>query len=235
MSQPNTTSVPDFKIRVIDEAHGRAIQEELFKRGVKWITGDKEISVYEDSAYLFVRDNRLTWMTPNEHYFIDQKEEEHTFTNGKFSFDKEEAKPDADGWIEWCCGGCPVEDGVMVDYRLSSGREVYNSLGQGRCWSHFVGSSANIVAYRVHKPKSDSASVPTETVVASSVECKGLTWLDTPAQEQPALKPKKDWQQARLLDVLKEMTRLVEQADYDTVYDLLTDEAAPLVNDLKWK
>ncbi len=152
MSQPNTTSVPDFKIRVIDEAHCRAIQEELFKRGVKWITGDEKARVYKEFAYLFVRDNRLSWTAPNEHYFINQKEEEHTFSNGKFSFDKEEAKPDVDDFAE-----------------------------------------------------------------------------------PPTLQSKKEWQKDRLMDVLKEMTRLVEQADYDTVYDLLTEEAAPLVNDLKWK
>jgi hypothetical protein len=206
-------AVPDFKIRVIDEDSSRAIQEELLRRGVKWRSGYEGVQNYREN-YLYVLDGRIVF-GHTDSVFQEDKSEEHTFTNDKFSFDKEEAQPDADGWIEWKGGECPVADGVMVDHRLSSGEEVYNSLGQYRCWKHFVGSDSNIIAYRIHKPKSDSAN--------------------TPAQEQPTIRPKKEWQQDRLLDVLKEMTRLVEQADYDTVYDLLTDEAAPLVNDLKWK
>jgi hypothetical protein len=214
MTKASTHLVPDFKIRVTDEAHSRAIQEELFRRGAKWCNGGDEV-IHTESGALY-----LCWWgiahTPEVGSFFEREPmPEHTFANGKFSFDEEEAQPDADGWIEWNGGKCPVEDGVMVDYRLSSGREVYNLLGRDRVWEHLFGSRSNIVSYRIHKPKSSSVSIL--------------------AQEQSTLQPKKEWQKDRLLDVLKEMTRLVEQSDYDPAYDLLTDEAAQLINDLKWK
>lgn len=62
--------------------------------------------------------------------------------------------PDADGWIEWNGGECPVERDSLVDYKLSIGPafacgEVAGSL----IWQRLGVGMANIIAYRLHKPE----------------------------------------------------------------------------------
>lgn len=235
MTKASTHLIPDFKIRVIDEDHSRAIQEELFRRGEKWCNGGDEV-IHTESGALYFCWWGITHTPEVGHFFEREPMPEHTFTNGKFSFDEEEVKPDADGWIEWKGGECPVEDGALIDYKMRNGREVtYGLAAGGRDWGN-IGFGSDIIAYRIHKPKLSSVSIPASTIAAATTTCDELKWRETPEQSHlHDLQPKKEWQKDRLMDVLKEMTRLVEQADYDTVYDLLTEEAAPLVNDLKWK
>ena len=71
-------------------------------------------------------------------------------------------KADADGWIEWSGGECPVEKGVMVDIRVRNGREernlAANTITKGRIpdascafWKN-DGMAGDIIAYRPHKP-----------------------------------------------------------------------------------
>lgn len=56
-------------------------------------------------------------------------------------------KPDADGWIAWVGGDCPVPADTIVEVRHRAG-----SVGQGRAdnyyWHHY-GTSGDIVAYRI--------------------------------------------------------------------------------------
>lgn len=72
-------------------------------------------------------------------------------------------KADADGWIEWNGGECPVENGLMVDIRVRDGREernlAANTLTKGRIpdascafWKN-DGMAGDIIAYRLHKPE----------------------------------------------------------------------------------
>lgn len=72
-------------------------------------------------------------------------------------------KADADGWIEWNGGECPVEKGLMVDIRVRDGREernlAANTLTKGRTpdascafWKN-DGMAGDIIAYRLHKPE----------------------------------------------------------------------------------
>lgn len=72
-------------------------------------------------------------------------------------------KADADGWIEWNGGECPVEKGLMVDIRVRDGREernlAANTLTKGRIhdascefWKN-DGMAGDIMAYRLHKPE----------------------------------------------------------------------------------
>jgi len=71
-------------------------------------------------------------------------------------------KADADGWIEWNGGECPVEKGLMVDIRVRNGREernlAANTLTKGRIpdascafWKN-DGMAGDIIAYRLHTP-----------------------------------------------------------------------------------
>lgn len=60
--------------------------------------------------------------------------------------------PDADGWIEWKGGDCPVGDGVLVDVRLRSGSRYEAELLDDASWSDTWGNES-IIAYRLHKPQ----------------------------------------------------------------------------------
>lgn len=73
-----------------------------------------------------------------------------------------EAAPDADGWIEWGGGECPVGRGLLVDIRVKDGRErfgvpadvVVEGTPDASCsfWRNH-GLRGSIVAYRPHKPE----------------------------------------------------------------------------------
>lgn len=78
-------------------------------------------------------------------------------------------KADADGWIEWKGGECPVERGTLVDVKYSGGEESFgvSALTEGWHDDHVRGSNgkrtaanwvdtlpvSGIIAYRLHKPE----------------------------------------------------------------------------------
>ena len=78
-------------------------------------------------------------------------------------------KADADGWIEWGGGECPVERGTLVDVKYSGGEENFgvSALTEGWHDDHVRGSNgkrtavnwvdtlpvSGIIAYRLHKPE----------------------------------------------------------------------------------
>ena len=63
--------------------------------------------------------------------------------------------PDADGWIEWSGGECPVDGDEFVVCKVRSGREWRNGkaiMAKVLRWRH-TGGIADIIAYRLHKPE----------------------------------------------------------------------------------
>jgi len=70
--------------------------------------------------------------------------------------------PDADGWIEWKGGECPVDHGVMIDVRYRDGvvRKCMPALEpvadyhdvMHQYWQN-DGVDGDIIAYRLHKPE----------------------------------------------------------------------------------
>ncbi len=69
--------------------------------------------------------------------------------------------PDADGWIEWNGGECPVEFGELIDVKYRDGHFQTECRARDRCdtdlyattfWGN-SGGSADIIAYRMHKPE----------------------------------------------------------------------------------
>ena len=65
--------------------------------------------------------------------------------------------PDADGWIEWRGGECPVEKGTLVDVIWMDGRErigvkALQPGGAGHQFWVADGIANDIIAYRLHKP-----------------------------------------------------------------------------------
>jgi hypothetical protein len=74
--------------------------------------------------------------------------------------DEAEATPDADGWIEWAGGECPVAPGVLVEVRYRGSRkpetgpwETETGPGEtfGECWQD-DDYAEDIIAYRIVSP-----------------------------------------------------------------------------------
>ena len=64
-----------------------------------------------------------------------------------------DAVRDADGWIEWKGGECPVDVDALVCCKLRSGRVSITPYHAGiLSWRH-NGNAADIIAYRLHKPE----------------------------------------------------------------------------------
>lgn len=62
-----------------------------------------------------------------------------------------DAVRDADGWIEWNGGKCPVGGDVLVCCKLRSGKVSITTYHAGSLsWRH-NGNAADIIAYRLHK------------------------------------------------------------------------------------
>jgi hypothetical protein len=59
--------------------------------------------------------------------------------------------PDADGWIPWAGGECPVPTGTAGEARLRSGASPHRWDMTAFQWHH-AGVPADIVAYRITKP-----------------------------------------------------------------------------------
>lgn len=62
--------------------------------------------------------------------------------------------PDADGWIEWKGGECPVGAFDVIEVRYRDYFNEVNHIGESRVydWIH-NGSQTDIIAYRLHKPE----------------------------------------------------------------------------------
>jgi hypothetical protein len=119
---------------------------------------DLSISFYRDKPY---KDGVNWWgehidgadipcekLAPNWHQTVLSREE-------YFSVYPAETAADADGWIEWNGGGCPVDGGEFVVCKVRSGREWRDGkpiMAKVLRWSH-TGGIADIIAYRLHKPE----------------------------------------------------------------------------------
>jgi hypothetical protein len=60
---------------------------------------------------------------------------------------------DADGWIEWPGGECPVEDGPTYEIEFGDGERRFDSEPSAYDWSAEPGCSRKncVIAYRIHK------------------------------------------------------------------------------------
>lgn len=72
-------------------------------------------------------------------------------------------KANKDGWIRWRGGKCPVAEGTIIDVRYRDGKistgipamshDVPDLVRCATDWGHKWKSSAEIMAYRLHKPE----------------------------------------------------------------------------------
>lgn len=60
--------------------------------------------------------------------------------------------PDANGWIEWNGGECPVDGNEIIDIRYPESREEFGTKAKFRRWNH-ARNKGDIIAYRLHKPE----------------------------------------------------------------------------------
>lgn len=61
--------------------------------------------------------------------------------------------PDADGWIEWRGGECPVDVDAFVCCKWRSGKVMIAAYRAGNLsWRH-NGNAADVIAFRLHKPE----------------------------------------------------------------------------------
>lgn len=91
--------------------------------------------------------------------------------------------PDADGWIEWSGGKCPVGEGDRIDVKFSDGDELFD-VGSDWGWDVDAGG-CNIIAYRLHKPQKSEPQY-CESVTRSIPEPDEMVWTNPPTIEQLA-------------------------------------------------
>ena len=79
-------------------------------------------------------------------------------------------EPDADGWIEWHGGECPVGEGVAIDTMQRGGIQTNNTQKDGRgarLWQH-GGYISDIIAYRTHQPEQEEAPMTIEQLLTKA-------------------------------------------------------------------
>ena len=66
---------------------------------------------------------------------------------------QETQQSDADGWIKWSGGKCPVDDGAIVDVELRDGERFSDVDGSTLDWSHNhdLHPSEEVVSYRLSR------------------------------------------------------------------------------------
>lgn len=85
--------------------------------------------------------------------------------------------PDADGWIEWSGGKCPVGEDDLIDVKFSDGDSLF---GVNSAWDWGDDADGcNVIAYRQHKPEragatdklsSDAVSAAKIALMSDSIE-----------------------------------------------------------------
>lgn len=120
---------------------------------------DNAVSFYRDAPY---RDGDCWWGEHLDGRDISQDkliENWHQCILSRAEYFHLYPAPDADGWIEWKGGKCPLKTGELVDIRYRDGEEV-SGAEANECesdagaafWRH-DDFQCDIIAYRLHKPE----------------------------------------------------------------------------------
>jgi hypothetical protein len=97
---------------------------------------------------------------------------------------------DADGWIEWNGGECPVNIGTLIDVKYRDGHLQLGCRAKSRCdtelyatthWGN-SGGSADIIAYRPHNPEQEKPKF-CESVMRSIPEPEAKPTIEQLAAE----------------------------------------------------
>lgn len=99
-------------------------------------------------------------------------------STGHYTSDAEAGKTastaDADGWIEWAGGECPVDSDAIVEvkYRKPIPLHINNDRAEYFAWSH-DGNSGDIIAYRLvqqHEVKTAGIDVQRDAVKSNDAQ-----------------------------------------------------------------
>lgn len=153
--------------------------------------------------------------------------------------------PDADGWIEWNGGECPVDGNEIIDIRYPESREEFSAKAKFRRWNH-CGDKGDIIAYRLHKTEPEIQSEimgiaqvgdinvvelkPTIEQLAADY-CNRKDYADRKQQEADAAKADADAKLAELVAAGKALGLVLSVTEPELV---ITNWRDLLVGDLIW-
>lgn len=128
-----------------------------------WVDGEAIFAAMDGNGDLFGYSGRPQWTVSHGHWYG------HTLTCWFFSpvvmknhhqtiLSREEyyqayPKADADGWIEWKGGECPVGKNVTGDIKLACGEKFDTTDMAMWIWHLGNDNPRSIIAYRLHKPE----------------------------------------------------------------------------------
>lgn len=99
---------------------------------------------------------------------------------------------DADGWIEWAGGECPLEKGTIIDTKDRDGHENFGEvIGSSNnvdniFWQRGVCSypAYEIIAYRLHQPQDANSRANDERLEADLNDCIGQPQSNEDARDE---------------------------------------------------
>lgn len=126
--------------------------------------------VQQDDLGLYASTGKPIWMKKSGRFSIeycaficDAKKitNRHQAVLSREEYYQDYPKVDADGWIEWKGGDCPIWSGSLIDVKYRDGHLQVGCRAGSRCdtelyatthWGN-SGGAADIIAYRLHKPE----------------------------------------------------------------------------------
>lgn len=121
--------------------------------------------------------------SPNWHQTILSREE-YFFLYQEHGLEAslDEPMADADGWIEWKGGECPIYGDLVVSIKVRGEDGSARGIASHWGWGH-TGDGSDIIAYRLHKPVDKSTAVgEDETNLAAKEELEALERSESPEQ-----------------------------------------------------
>ena len=142
---------------------------------------------------------------------------------------------DADGWIEWSGGECPVDEDDRIDVKFSDGDTLFD-VDSNWDWSGGV-DMCNIIAYRLHKPglaNPTPEAKPTIEQLASDYR-NAKDYADRKQQEADAAKADAEAKLTQLVAAGKTLGLVLSVVGVEPESELvITDWRDLQVDDLIW-
>ena len=102
-----------------------------------------------------------------------------------------EPEPNADGWMPWSGGECPVDQGALASIQLRDGYRADIRTPRSFRWDH-DGSDGDIIAYKLAEPV--QAPAPAETKPEAEPDFSPPPWSLAPRSAQwLVLEPNGHW------------------------------------------
>lgn len=126
--------------------------------GAEWVAQDKDGDVFKFDSKPVMGVSREVWM-PTGNGCTDKLlhcatiKGWHQTILSRAEYFHLYLAPDADGWIEWSGGECPVDGDCIVSYKMRDAATFKRGEPAREVrWAH-NGAATDIIAYRMHKPE----------------------------------------------------------------------------------